>query len=198
MKNTLHCILLALLVAGLFTACVGEGKLVEVPTTLMQYQHHPTQARALSLAKSYAEAINQNLRAQTPFPGQYADYGVVLAQLGCTQQANLMFNNEKFLFPGSTRYIDLLRQTLTPNHLADNRVDTSQINQYTLDTIPITYTAEEQALIDQQNADPEYQRQLKLKAQEERQKQLSNRKKAQKEREKARKAQQKARKKAKK
>ena len=73
---------LCLLAAGLAAACSGEGSLVEVPATLMRYQHHPTEARLLALAKSYAEAINRNLEQQTPCPGQYADYGVALARLG--------------------------------------------------------------------------------------------------------------------
>lgn len=161
---------LCLLAAGLAAACSGEGSLVEVPATLMRYQHHPTEARLLALAKSYAEAINRNLEQQTPCPGQYADYGVALARLGQNTQANIMFNNEKMLFPNSSQYVDFLKQSLTPNQAADMRTDTTRIDVEALDSIPITYTPEEEALRRQQAEDPEYKRQMKQKAQEQRKK----------------------------
>ena len=157
---------LCLLAAGLVAACSGEGSLVEVPATLMRYQHHPTEARLLALAKSYAEAINRNLEQQTPCPGQYADYGVALARLGQNTQANIMFNNEKMLFPNSSQYVDFLKQSLTPNQAADMRTDTTRINVEALDSIPITYTPEEEALRRQQAEDPDYKRLMKQKAQE--------------------------------
>ena len=171
---------LCLLAAGLAAACSGEGSLVEVPATLMRYQHHPTEARLLALAKSYAEAINRNLEQQTPCPGQYADYGVALARLGQNTQANIMFNNEKMLFPNSSQYVDFLKQSLTPNQAADMRTDTTRINVEALDSIPITYTPEEEALRRQQAEDPEYKRQMKQKAQEQRKKEAEAKREARK------------------
>ena len=147
---------LCLLAAGLAAACSGEGSLVEVPATLMRYQHHPTEARLLALAKSYAEAINRNLEQQTPCPGQYADYGVALARLGQNTQANIMFNNE------------------------DMRTDTTRINVEALDSIPIPYTPEAEALRRQQAEDPEYKRQMKQKAQEQRKKEAEAKREARK------------------
>jgi hypothetical protein len=171
---------LCLLAAGLAAACSGEGSLVEVPATLMRYQHHPTAARLLALAKSYAEAINRNLEQQTPCPGQYADYGVALARLGQNTQANIMFNNEKMLFPNSSQYVDFLKQSLTPNQAADMRTDTTRIDVEALDSIPITYTPEEEALRRQQAEDPEYNRQMKQKAQEQRKKEAEAKREARK------------------
>ncbi len=171
---------LCLLAAGLAAACSGEGSLVEVPATLMRYQHHPTEARLLALAKSYAEAINRNLEQQTPCPGQYADYGVALARLGQNTQANIMFNNEKMLFPNSSQYVDFLKQSLTPAQAADMRTDTTRINVEALDSIPITYTPEEEALRRQQAEDPEYKRQMKQKAQEQRKKEAEAKREARK------------------
>ena len=67
MKQKLKYTLLAL-AAGCFlaTACIHQGNLVGVPATLMQYQHKPTEAKLLALAKSYAEAINQTLNSKPP------------------------------------------------------------------------------------------------------------------------------------
>ena len=134
--------------AGCLTlaACINQGTMVDVPSTLMSYQHKPTEAKLLAVAKAYAEAINRNLKDQAPYPGQYADYGVALARLGCLEQANIMFNNEKMLFPNSSPYVDQLKQSLTPNQRGDNRVDTSAIDLRTLDTITVHYTPEEEAV----------------------------------------------------
>ena len=172
--------LLALLASFSAASCAGGGSLVEVPATLMQYQHHPTQARLLTLAKSYAEAINRNLEQQTPCPGQYADYGITLAWLGQTAKANTMLNNEKMLFPNSTLYVDYLRQTLTPNYMMDNQTDTSKINVEALDSIHVTYTPEEEALRRQMAEDPEYKRAMKMKAQEKRKREAEAKREARK------------------
>ena len=181
MKQKLKYTLLALAMGCILaTACIHQGNLVGVPATLMQYQHKPTEAKLLALAKSYAEAINQNLEQQAPCPGQYADYGIALAKLGCFEQANIMFNNEKMLFPNSSLYIDMLKQTLTPLQSADNHFDTSRIDLHTLDTIPITYTPEEEALRRQQADDPEFKRMLKEQAKEERERQAEAKRKAKK------------------
>lgn len=162
------------------TGCVHQGALVDVPATLMRYQHKPTEARLLTLARSYAESINRNLRQQSPCPGQYADYGVALARLGCTRQANTMFNNEKFLFPNSTLYVDILKQTLTPAYAAEGGIDTSLIDIHTLDTITVRYTPEEEALLRQLEEDPAYKQMLKerAKAERERQAELKRKEKA--------------------
>lgn len=185
-------------VVGLLTTggCVQEGVLVQVPATLMQYQHKPTEARLLALAHSYAEAINSNLQQQAPCPGQYADYGVALARLGCLSTANVMFNNEKFFFPNSTLYVDVLKATLTPSYKDDHRIDTSMIDLMTLDTITVRLTPEEEALRRQQEEDPAYKQMMKerAKAERDRQKQLNREKKAleEKARREERKAQQEA------
>lgn len=181
------------LVACLSAAgCIQQGTMVGVPATLALYQHKPTEAKLLAVAKSYAEAINSNLKQQTPYPGQYADYGVALAQLGCLEQANIMFNNEKMLFPNSSAYIDCLKTALTPTFSNDNRIDTSSIDLHTLDTIPVNYTPEEEALRRQQADDPEFKRMMKEQAREERRRQAEINKKARAEREKARRAQREA------
>lgn len=180
MKRIRTYLLIAVAAGSLTVACSGEGSLVEVPATLMRYQHHPTEARLLALAKSYAEAINRNLEQQTPCPGQYADYGVALARLGRNTEANIMFNNEKMLFPNSSQYVDFLKQTLTPNQAADNRTDTTRIDVEALDSIPITYTPEEEALRRQQAEDPEYKRLMKQKAQEQRKKEAEAKREARK------------------
>ena len=173
---------LAALMAGCLTmaACINQGTMVDVPSTLMSYQHKPTEAKLLAVAKAYAEAINRNLKEQAPYPGQYADYGVALARLGCLEQANIMFNNEKMLFPNSSQYVDFLKQTLTPNQAADSRTDTTHIDVEALDSIPITYTPEEEALRRQQAEDPEYKRQMKQKAQEQRKKEAEAKREARK------------------
>lgn len=174
-------ILFIFFAAALLTSCFNEGTLVENPAPLMQYQHKPTEAKLLTLAKTYAEGINSNLADKVVHPGQYADYGVALAKLGCQKQANVMFNNEKMLFPTSTAYVDMLRQQLVPSQINISLCDTSKIDLATLDTIPITLTPEELALQQQIAADPEYQRQLKAQAKEERERQAIAKKKAQKE-----------------
>lgn len=159
---------LAALMAGCLTlaACINQGTMVDVPSTLMSYQHKPTEAKLLAVAKAYAEAINRNLKDQAPYPGQYADYGVALAKLGCLEQANIMFNNEKMLFPNSSPYVDQLKQSLTPNQRGDNRVDTSAIDLRTLDTITVHYTPEEEALLRQQADDPAFKQMMKEQARE--------------------------------
>lgn len=168
--------------AGCLTmaACINQGTMVDVPSTLMSYQHKPTEAKLLAVAKAYAEAINRNLKEQAPYPGQYADYGVALARLGCLEQANIMFNNEKMLFPNSSQYVDFLKQSLTPNQAADMRTDTTRINVEALDSIPITYTPEEEALRRQQAEDPDYKRLMKQKAQEQRKKEAEAKREARK------------------
>ena len=135
-------IIMLLLAGGLLAACVNDGTLVSEPTAVMQYQRNPTQARLLALAHAYAEAVNLNLDEGVAHPGLYADYGVALAQLGCPEQANIMFNNEKLFFPHSAPYVDMLKQTLTPAYAADTRTDTSHIDLATLDTIRVTLTAD--------------------------------------------------------
>lgn len=139
-------ILWALLVTLLATGCYHEGQLVSNPAPLMYYQYKPTEAQLLAVAKTYAEAINQNLQQRRLHPGQYADYGVALAKLGQLERANVMFNNEKFLFPNSSQYVDFLRQTLVPGLLSNNSADTSKIDVKLLDSIPVTLTPEELAL----------------------------------------------------
>lgn len=153
--------ILAVFASLLATACYNEGILTTNPAPLMQHQFKPTQASLLAVAKTYAEAINDNLDHQRLHPGQYADYGVALAQLGCAQQANIMFNNEKMLFPNSIQYVDYLKKKLTPFYASDNHADTTHINLPTLDTIHITLTPEEIALQQQIESDPEYQRMQK-------------------------------------
>ena len=147
--------------ALLTTACYNEGTLVNNPSPLMLYQHKPTEVRLLALTKSYAEAINRNLEDKVVHPGQYADYGVALAKLGLLEQANQMFNNEKTLFPNSSKYVDFLKRTYTPNLFADSHFDTSKIDLKTLDTIKVEYTPEELAAQQELEADPEYQKMLK-------------------------------------
>lgn len=178
-------IIIILFAAGLLSSCFNEGTLVENPAPLMLYQHKPTEARLLAVAKAYAEGINRNLADKVVHPGQYAEYGVALAKLGCTRQANIMFNNEKMLFPGSTAYVDMLRQSLVPAQIGVSLCDTSKIDLATLDTIHVTLTPEELALQQQITSDPEYQRQLKLQAKEEREQQAIAKKKEQKENAKA-------------
>ena len=177
-------------------ACINQGTMVDVPSTLMSYQHKPTEAKLLAVAKAYAEAINRNLKDQAPYPGQYADYGVALARLGCLEQANIMFNNEKMLFPNSSPYVDQLKQALTPNQRGDNRVDTSAIDLRTLDTITVHYTPEEEALRQQQADDPAFKQMMKEQAREERERQQmlnkQAREQARQEREKALQAQREA------
>ena len=127
---------------------------------------------------------------------EVADYGVALARLGCTEQANVMFNNEKFLFPNSTLYVDMLKQTLTPSQSADNHIDTSMIDLHTLDTIHVTLTPEEEALQRQLEEDPAYKQKMKEQAKAERERQAELKRKAKAEQEKARKAQREAEKQA--
>ncbi len=189
--------LLWLMATALLTAsCYNEGTLVNNPAPLLQYQHKPTEARLLTLAKSYAEAINQNLKDQVIHPGQYADYGVALAKLGLQEQANVMFNNEKTFFPNSTKYVEFLKRTYTPNLFADNHFDTSKIDVKALDSIRVEYTPEELAAQQELEADPEYQKMLKLQQLEEKEAKAAAVKKAREERAKAKKAERKAQTKA--
>ena len=191
-------IIMLLLAGGLFAACVNDGTLVSEPTAVMQYQRNPTQARLLALAHAYAEAVNLNLDEGVAHPGLYADYGVALAQLGCPEQANIMFNNEKMFFPHSAPYVDMLKQTFAPAYAADGRTDTSHIDLSTLDTIRVTLTAEELALQEQLANDPEYQKQLKMQQKEERAQQALTKQQEKKARDKAKKEEKKAKEKAKK
>ena len=189
--------LLWLMATALLTAsCYNEGTLVNNPAPLLQYQHKPTEARLLTLAKSYAEAINQNLKDHVIHPGQYADYGVALAKLGLQEQANVMFNNEKTFFPNSTKYVEFLKRTYTPNLFADNHFDTSKIDVKALDSIRVEYTPEELAAQQELEADPEYQKMLKLQQLEEKEAKAAAVKKAREERAKAKKAERKAQTKA--
>lgn len=190
-------ILIMLLPCCLLTACYNEGKLVVNPAPLAQYQFKPTEAKLLEAAKAYAEAINQNLDQHTVHPGLYADYGVALARLGCLQQANTMFNNEKTFFPNSTAYVDYLISRLTPHQAADKHIDTSHIDLKTLDTIRITLTPEEESILRQLESDPEYQKQLKQQLKEEKEQKALETKKAKRELAKAREAERKAKAKAK-
>ncbi len=185
-------ILLPLAATLLLTACYNEGTLVNNPAPLMHYQHKPTQVRLLALCKTYAEAINNNLDARVIHPGQYADYGIVLAQLGCLKQANVMFNNEKTFFPNSSKYVDFLKQTYTPKLAADNHFDTCKIDLKSLDTIKVEYTPEELAQQQQLEADPEYQKMLKQQQLEEKEAKVLAAKKAKAERAKAKEAERKA------
>lgn len=171
-------VLLAILAAVFASSCYNEGRLVNNPAPLMQYQYKPTQASLLSVAKAYAEAINQNLADKVLHPGQYADYGVALAQLGCREQANVMFNNEKTFFPNSAKYVDFLKQRLTPFYANESRCDTSKIDLKTLDTITIVLTPEEVALQQQIESDPEYQRLQKQLQKEEKEQRAKDLKKA--------------------
>ncbi len=181
----------------LVSACYHEGSLVSNPAPLMQYQHKPTELTLLALTKSYAEAINQNLRDGVIHPGQYADYGVALAKLGQLEQANVMFNNEKTFFPNSSKYVEFLKQTYTPDFCADNHFDTTQIDLKTLDAIPVVLTPEEQAAQRELEADPEYRKMIKQQQQEEKQAKAAAAKKARAERAKAKQAERKAQAKAK-
>ena len=185
-------LLLSLAAALLMASCYNEGILVNNPAPLMYYQHRPTEVRLLALTKTYAEAINHNLKDGVIHPGQYADYGVALAKLGCLQQANVMFNNEKTFFPNSSKYVDFLKRTFTPNQAGDNHFDTTQIDLKTLDTIKVQYTPEELAQQQQLEADPEYQKMLKQQQLEEKEAKALAAKKAKQERAKAKEAERKA------
>ena len=174
-------IAISLLSCWLWTACYNEGQLVVNPAPLAQYQFKPTEARLLETAKAYADAINQNLEQRALHPGLYADYGVALARLGCLEQANTMFNNEKAYFPNSTAYVDYLIHTLTPMYVGAGHTDTSRIDIKSLDTIRITLTPEEETLRRQLEADPEYQKLLKQQAKEEKELKAIETKKAKRE-----------------
>ena len=174
-------IITLLLPCCMLDACYNEGRLVVNPAPLAQYQFKPTEARMLETAKAYAEAINQNLKQEAIHPGLYADYGVALARLGCLEQANTMFNNEKAFFPNSTTYVDYLISTFTPNQASDKHIDTTKIDLKTLDTIRITLTPEEASIQRQLENDPEYQRQLKQQLKEEKEQKALATKKAKKE-----------------
>ncbi len=187
--------ILLLLVFAL-TACISEGTLSDAPVALMQYHSKPTDARLLAVAKAYAEALNANQEQGVMHPGLYAEYGVALARLGCLPQANTMFNNEYHFFPASRPYVLILKESLTPTFFADTLWDTTRINLATLDTIAVTFTAEELALQAQLAADPAYQQMLKAQQKEERQQQAIEKQKAQKDKKRARKEEQKAKQKA--
>ena len=146
--------LIILLASLTLTGCFSEGTLTQQPTTLTDYQHKPTEAKLLALAKSYADAINLNKQQGVIHPGLYADYGVALARLGCYRQADIMFNNEQLLFPVSASYISILKDSLIPAAYATSLADTSAIDLATLDTIHITLTPEEQALLDSSTPTP--------------------------------------------
>ena len=180
-------IITLLLPCCMLAACYNEGRLVVNPAPLALYQFKPTEARMLETAKAYAEAINQNLKQGAIHPGLYADYGVALARLGCLEQANTMFNNEKAFFPNSTTYVDYLISTFTPNQASDKHIDTTKIDLKTLDTIRITLTPEEASIQRQLENDPEYQRQLKQQLKEEKEQKALATKKAKKELAKAKK-----------
>lgn len=186
-------IIFAMLAGLLLTACYNEGTLVDNPAAVMRYQHKPTEARLLAMTLSYAKAINSNLEEGVVHPGQYADYGVALARLGCTRQANVMFNNEKMLFPNSSRYIDLLKQTLAPTYASETICDTSKIDLHSFDTLHITLTPEEMAQQRALESDPEYKKMIKEQQQQERAQQAEAKKALQKETAKAKAAEREAR-----
>jgi len=189
MKKNIFWLLAATLLAS---ACYNEGTLVNNPAPLLQYQHKPTEVKLLALAKSYAEAINQNLEDKVIHPGQYADYGVALAKLGQLEKANVMFNNEKTFFPNSSKYVDFLKRTYTPNQAGDSHFDTTKIDIKALDSIQVVYTPEELAAQQELEADPEYQKMLKQQQLEEKEAKALAKKKARQERAKAKKAERKA------
>lgn len=166
----------------MLSACIQQGTLTSNPAPLMHHQFEPAdELNTLQLAKSYAEAINLNLDRKVFYPGLYADYGVVLAKLGCTTQANVMFNNERTFFPNNARYVDFLAHTLTPNQAHDKHIDTSHIDLKSLDTIHITLTPAQIESKEQLENDPEYRKQLKLQQQEEKAEQAKATQKAKKE-----------------
>lgn len=180
--------LLAMPVAvAAFAGCMTHGTMIQQPAALLDYQSAPTQAKLVEVARSYAEAINANIRERVAYPGLYADYGVVLCRLGYLQQANLMFNTEKAHFPDNTLYVDMLRQQLVPQYMSVKDVYTDTIDVATLDTIPVVLTEAELALKAALEADPEYQAMMKQKAREEKMAQTEAK---QKEREQARKQKQ--------
>ena len=191
-----HSILL--LAALAMVSCISEGRLTEQPGALMRYQENPTEAKLLEVAKSYATAINDNLDNNVVHPGLYAEYGVALARLGCRKEASVMFNNEMMLFPANQRYIMLLKESLTPDYLQNVMTDTTHIDLATLDTIPITYTPEEQTQREQLFNDPEYQKQLKEQLKQDREQEALEKKQARKEQEKLKKEERKAKEKARK
>ena len=190
-------IAILLLPCCLLAACYNEGRLVVNPAPLAQYQFKPTEARLLEAAKAYAEAINQNHDQRALHPGLYADYGVALARLGCLEQANTMFNNEKTFFPNSTAYVDYLIGRLTPTYAGRGHTDTSHIDLKTLDTIHITLTPEEESYIRQLENDPEYQKMLKQQQKEEKEQKALENKKAKREQAKAKEKERKEKAKAK-
>ena len=190
-------VLAVMLTCTLATACYNEGTLVINPSPLAEYQVKPTESKLREVAKAYAEAINQNLEQGFLHPGLFADYGVALAKLGCMEQANIMFNNEKAFFPNSTAYVDYLIRRLTPSYVGTTHIDTSKIDIKTLDTIPVTLTPEEQAFQRQLDNDPEYQRMLKQQMKEEKEQKALEAKKAKKELAKAKEAERKEKAKAK-
>lgn len=167
------------------------------PAPLLQYQHEPTEVKLLALAKSYAEAINCNLESKVVHPGQYADYGVALAKLGRLDRATVMFNNEKILFPNSSKYVDSLKSAYVPGSCTDNRFDTARIDIKTLDSIKVEYTPEELAAQQELEADPEYQRMLKQQQAEEKEAKAAAIKKTRQQQAKAKQAERKAKAKAK-
>lgn len=190
--------LATLLVSIMTTACYNEGTLVINPAPLTNYLFQPTDAKLRDAAKAYAETINNHLEKKSLYPGLYADYGVALAKLGCLNQANVMFNNEKLFFPNSTPYIDYLIKTLTPQQATNKQFDTTRIDIKTLDTIKVLLTPEELAFQHQLDNDPEYQRLLRQQMKEEKEQKALEARKAKAEQSKAKELERKAKAKAKK
>lgn len=175
----------AALASLLVTGCISQGTLVENPSALRAYQQAPTQARRLELAKSYARAINSNIKEKAVRPGLYADYALVLADMGRWDEANVMLNNEKASFPSNTRYIEVMKQQLMPAFVGNNATCFDTIDMRIFDSIQVVLTPQEEAARLALENDPEYQAGLKAAAKAEKEAAVKAKKAAKKQEKKA-------------
>lgn len=104
--------------ALLLAACSGQYKGMPREQVLT-YQTQATYGTLYSLATSYADAINEAIKADTLHPGLYADCGVALSQMGHKEMASRMFNTEIKAFPQSRRIVLRIKQRMIPEMMTD-------------------------------------------------------------------------------
>ena len=143
-----RCLILNSLFVMMFISCTGQYKGMPREEVLA-YHTYSTYGELYALAQAYAESINAAVKADTLHPGMYADYGVVLAQMGHREAACRMLNAEMLAFPESRGQVMRVKQSLLPelmgNEQADRTADTAQLARWAYDSIsalrPLTAVA---------------------------------------------------------
>ena len=150
---------------------------------VLAYQTRPTYGSLHTMAVAYAEAINGAVREDTLHPGMYADYGVALAMMGQREEACLMLNAEVRSFPESRRMVQRIKQQMLPDMMSNDQVppfdtlDVARVRSWQFDAatanspLPVVAAvidSTDRVWIDQQTPSDSVARQLRLTANQKR------------------------------